>query len=62
MNGTLPVGVSLIGTSVNVSARFRRQCQTESYTLAVVYDSELALVYIVDGMAGAFSQKVGYSQ
>jgi hypothetical protein len=56
------VGVSLIGTSVNVSARFRRQCQTESYTLAVVYDSELALVYIVDGMAGAFSQKVGYSQ
>jgi hypothetical protein len=30
--------------------------------LTVIYNSELALVYIVDGKAGAFSQKVDYSQ
>ncbi|KAJ7849162.1 hypothetical protein B0H13DRAFT_1906371 [Mycena leptocephala] len=53
MNWMPPVVVCLIGTSVNVSARSRRHCQTESYTLAIVYDDELALPYIVDGKAGA---------
>ncbi|KAJ7871110.1 hypothetical protein B0H13DRAFT_1895895 [Mycena leptocephala] len=59
MNWTPPVVVCLIGTSVNVSARSRRHCQTESYTLAIVYDDELALPYIVDGKAGAVFLKGG---
>ncbi|KAJ7938922.1 hypothetical protein B0H13DRAFT_1851094 [Mycena leptocephala] len=48
---------SLIGTSVNVSARFRRFCQTDPYTLAVVYDDQLILPYIIDGKAGAVVPK-----
>jgi hypothetical protein len=40
-----------------VSARFRRFCQTDLYTLAVVYDHQLILPYIVDGKAGAVVPK-----
>jgi hypothetical protein len=57
MNSPPPVVVSLIGTSVNVSARFRRFCQTDPYTLAIVYDDQLVLPYIIDGKAGAVVPK-----